>query len=191
VEAQSKESEQRKQELFNWLCIFIEFDCMDPGYILLLVSWHPRILAAGLQGEVLTKSLIRSNMARRTPDEVETLIEQTKETELVSLPSRGRKGSWVFEVSFTAAEAAAVEPDKECRKVVGLAEGLPWTVELFRLESEAEGEVQDAFITTTCSLPFQWMDYGPDKARRLADGDEGAGFFFQYKLEAGLGAPCT
>jgi hypothetical protein len=31
--------------------------------------------------------------------------------------------------AMAAAEAAAVEPDNESRKVVGLAEGLPWMVE--------------------------------------------------------------
>jgi hypothetical protein len=47
----------------------LHFHVLDPGYILLLVSEHPRIIAAGLQHKVIRASLIHSNLARRTDNE--------------------------------------------------------------------------------------------------------------------------
>jgi hypothetical protein len=178
VEAQSEESEEGKQELFNRMAKHLRFAAMDPGYILLLVSKHPRIIAAGLESEVLRASLIYSNMARRTDDEVDWLYEKTivfpVPKERFPLPCG--EATWTLDVSFNAADVAAIESGGERCKVVGLVAGLPWYVTL--KHQAAQG--QEVGVYTMCDLPFDWMTYG-----------DGAGFFFHFTLEAALGTPFT
>jgi hypothetical protein len=175
VETQSEESEEGKQALFTRMAKHLSFPAMDPGYILLLVSEHPRVISAGLQHTVTRASLIRSNLARRTAG----VIEQTDKDGIVYLPVAfaGGKPEWTFNVTFTTAEAAATEPGERCSKIVGLAAGLPWFVRLKRTQAtESEGE--KLRVSTMCSFPFDWMSY-----------EDGSGFYYQYKLEVGVGAP--
>jgi hypothetical protein len=173
VEAQSKESEERKQELFNRMAKHLHFYAMDPGYILLLVSEHPRIIAAGLQYKATRACLIHANLARRTPEEVDMVEEKC---DLSIFNTLGEVDTWTFDARFTPADVAAVDSGTPCRKVVGLVAGLPWIVELFHGNKGGE-EAGQAILRTMCSLPFEWMTY-----------EDGAGFYYQYKLEVGVGA---
>jgi hypothetical protein len=175
VEAQSEQSEEGKQELFTRLAKHLHFDGMDPGYILLLVSKHPRIIAAGLESAALRASLIRANLARRTADEIE-LFDRKKELDHLPVELAGGKPEWTFDEKFTTAEAAAIEPGRAANKIVGLAAGLPWLVMLGQIQgSESEGGKLGVYSFCT---PFDWMRHG-----------DGSSFYFQYKVEAGVGAP--
>jgi hypothetical protein len=169
VEAQSEQSEEGKQALFTRMAKHLRFHDMDPGYILLMVSEHPRIIAAGLQAYTLKKSLTLANLARRTSAQVDGFNEVGS---FQGNSRASREAKWTFDVSFNASEASAIEPGEWCHKLVGFAGGMPWYVELYRAES---GEM--AGVYTSCSLPFEWMTHG-----------DGAGFYFRYKLEVGLGA---
>jgi hypothetical protein len=178
VEAQSEESEEGKQALFTRMAKHLSFPAMDPGYILLLVSKHPRIIAAGLESEVLRASLIHSNLARRTDSEVDWLYDRATDFPAPKerFPWPCGKATWTLDLSFNAADAAAVKSGQQCWKMVGLVAGLPWCVELEH-EDDQENEVG---VYTMSDLPFDWMTYG-----------DGAGFFFHYKLEVALGTPHT
>jgi hypothetical protein len=176
VEAQSEESEEGKQEHFSRMAVGLHFDCMDPGYILLLVSEHPRIIAAGLQHKATRTSLIRANLARRTADDIE-LFDQEEILDHLPVEFAGGKPEWTFDVKFTTAEAAAVKSGKPCSKIVGLAAGLPWFVKLVHTQATDSGG-EKLGVYTMCNLPFDWMSY-----------EDGSGFYFQYKLEVGVGAP--
>jgi hypothetical protein len=191
VEAQSEESEEGKQELFNRMAKHLSFAAMDPGYILLLVSEHPRIIAAGLQHKVMKASLIHSNLARRTREE---LIAFTRKTCLDFRPMDRRAGQWVCSVRFSAADVVGFEFGDTCEKVAGLVAGIPWHVslsldktfrhlkQLARMSSAPPRtvEVPEARVATACSLPFEWMRHQLD---------DGVGFYYQYKLEVGVGTP--
>jgi hypothetical protein len=173
VEAQSEESEEGKQELFTQMTKQLYFSEMDPGYILLMVSEHPRIISAGMQSKVLKECLTRANLARRTSDEVQAFEKQrTTLTKLFILCSG--KSTWTFNVRFRPAEAAAIDPNGGCRKVVGLGAGMPWYIELHRTAGEME--VQQAAMYTMCGLPFEWMTFR-----------NGAGFYYHYTLQVGVG----
>jgi hypothetical protein len=173
VEAQSEESEEGKQELFTKMAKHLHFKRMDPGYILLMVSKHPRIIAAGLESAALRACLIRANVARRTADEIKLLDRSKDKGHLPMEPE------WTFDVKFTPAEAAAIEPGKGFRKIAGLAAGLPWFVRLGRTQgTELEGGRFGVHTMCSRSRPFDWLRYG-----------DGSGFYFQYKLEVGVGAP--
>jgi hypothetical protein len=178
VEAQSEESEEGKQELFTRMAKHLRFSAMDPGYILLLVSEHPRIISAGLQHKVMRVSLIHANLARRTDGEVDWLYERTKRFPVPKerFPWPCGKATWTLDWSFNATDAAAVKSGQQCRKVVGLVAGLPWCVEL-RHHADQETEVG---VYTMCDLPFDWMTYG-----------DGSTFLFTYKLEWALGTSKT
>jgi hypothetical protein len=178
VEAQSEESEESKQELFTRLAQHLSFPAMDPGYILLLVSKHPRIIAAGLESEVLRASLIHANVARRTDDEVNWLFKRPTGLPVPKESFRWPcgKAAWTLDENFNAADVAAFKSNQVCRKVVGLVAGLPWSVRLQR----AVDQGQEVGVYTTCDLPFDWMAYG-----------DGAGFFFIYRLEVALNTPHT
>jgi hypothetical protein len=172
VEAQSGESEEGKQALFTRLAQHLSFAAMDPGYIVLMVSEHPRIIAAGLQKKALTDSLVRANQARRSMEDSKGYMG----------PYLGRwkatptPVTWTFEVSFNAVEAAALQPGEECRKVVGLVAGMPWYVELYR--TAVYDETGGVEVFTNCSLPFEWTNL-----------EDGGGFYFKYKIEVGVGTP--
>jgi hypothetical protein len=174
VEAQNEESEEGKQELFNRMAKHLYFYAMDPGYILLLVSKHPRIIASGLQTQALMKALTRSNLARRTFDEVAEFDREGPR--MPSVATSGGDVSWTFYVSFTTAEVADTEPTFVRKKVVGLVAGLPWYIGLHR-HCKPTGAA-GAVVLTMCHLPFDWMTY--------KDGD---GFYFTCTLEVGLGTP--
>jgi hypothetical protein len=178
VEAQNDQSEKRKQALFARMAKHLRFHVMDPGYILLLVSKHPRIIAAGLQLEVMRASLIHSNVARRTDDEVDWLYEEPTALPAPkeSFPWPCGKATWTLDVSFNAAEAATFKTGEKCCKVVGLVAGLPWRV---HLERGADKE-KEVIMYTMCHLPFDWMTFG-----------DGAGFFFTDTVEVALGTPRT
>jgi hypothetical protein len=180
VEAQSEESEEGKQVLFTRLAQHLSFAAMDPGYILLLVSKHPRIIAAGLQLEVMRASLIYANLAGRTDDDLDVLYERSPG---FSVPKKHLSRSpwplstatwWTVHVSFNAADATAATSGQKCRKVVGLVAGLPWYIELQR-RADQQSEVG---VYTMCDLPFDGMTFGL-----------GAGFFFHYRIEWALGTP--
>jgi hypothetical protein len=178
VEAQSEESEESKQELFTRMAKHLSFPAMDPGYILLLVSKHPRIVAAGLESEVLRASLIHANVARRTGGEVDVLFKRPTGFSVPEerFPWPCGKATWTFDGNFNAADVAPFRSGEYCRKVVGLVAGLPWWVELER-RADREREVG---VFTVCHLPFDWMTFG-----------DGAGFFFHYTLEVAPGTPRT
>jgi hypothetical protein len=174
VEAQSEESEEGKQELFNRLAKHLHFDWMDPGYILLMVSKHPRIIAAGLQHEVTTASLVHSNLARRAHEDIDEFYLRTTgfyapriRKHRFSWPCG--KATWTLDVSFNAAEATAATSGQKCRKVAGLVAGLPWYVELQRRADQGK----EVGVSTMCHLPFNWMTFG-----------NSSGFFFNYHVEA-------
>jgi hypothetical protein len=174
VEAQSEESEEGRQALFTRLAKHLHFDGMDPGYILLMVSEHPRIIAAGLQSAALRASLIRSNVARRTADEIE-IFDRNEELDHLPMELAGGKPEWTFDEKFTTAEAATIEPGKGTCKTVGLAAGLPWLVMLGQPQgSESEGGKLGLY---SMCIPLKWMRYG-----------DGSSFYFQYRLEVGVGA---
>jgi hypothetical protein len=178
VEVQSEQSEEGKQELFTRLAQHLSFPAMDPGYILLLVSEHPRIIAAGLQHKVMRASLIHSNLARRTDGEVDWLYRKPERFPVPKerFPWPCGKATWTLDASFNAADIAAVRPRQQCRKVVGLVAGMPWCVGLERRAVQGE----EVGVFSMCNLPFDWMTYG-----------DGAGFFFTDKVEAALGTPRT
>jgi hypothetical protein len=175
VEAQNEESEEGKQALFTRMAKHLRFDCMDPGYMVLLVSKHPRIIAAGMQSTALMACLIHANLARRTPEEVDMFCKKGP-SDLPIFNTLGKVDTWTFDLGFNAAEIAAIESGAQCRKVVGLVAGLPWCLELHRMDDDGKGARQAAF-STMCSLPFEWMTY-----------EDGAGFYYQYKLKVGVGA---
>jgi hypothetical protein len=175
VEAQSEESEEGKQELFTEMAKHLYFDCMDPGYILLLVSEHPRIIAAGLQYKATRACLIHANLARRNPEEID-VFDETGPSDHPMFYTLGKVDTWKFDARFIPADVAAIESGAECRKVVGLVAGLPWCLELFRGD-EGGVEAGQALMRTTCSLPFEWMTY-----------ENSAGFYYKYKLKVGVGA---
>jgi hypothetical protein len=181
LEAQSEESEEGKQELFTRMAKHLSFAAMDPGYILLLVSEHPRIIAAGLQHKVMRASLIHSNLARRTSGDI-GLVAQQKTLDRLPAELPGGKPEWTFDVKFTTAEAAAIKPGERYSKIVGLAAGLPWQVDLERRNGELKGGARErdgaAGVYNQYSLPFTWMRF-----------EDGSGFYFRYKLEVGVGAP--
>jgi hypothetical protein len=108
VEAQSEESEENKQTLFTRLAQHLSFPAMDPGYILLLVSEHPRIIAAGLQHKVMRASLIPANVARRTNGEVDVLYERSPGFPVPKerFPWPCGKATWTLDVSFNAVDVA-------------------------------------------------------------------------------------
>lgn len=173
VEAQGEQSEEGEQALFTDMTEHLYFAEMDPGYVLLVISKHPRIISAGLESEVLWKCLSRANLARRTSDEVQAFEEQ--DTDMQKIPiGRSGKSTWTFNVRFRPAEAAAIDPDDRCRKVVGLAAGMPWYIELYRTAGEME--VQQAAMYTMCDLPFEWMTLRG-----------GPGFYYSYTLQVGFG----
>jgi hypothetical protein len=178
VEAQSEESEEGQQELFNRMAKHLRFGAMDPGYILLLVSEHPRIIAAGLQHKAMKASLIHANLARRTNGEVDWLYKETTRFPVPkeSFPWPCGKATWTLDVSFNAADAAAFKTGEMCRKVAGLVAGLPWRVEVQRRTDQQNG----IGLFSMCDLPFDWMTYG-----------DGAGFFFESRVEVAPGTPHT
>jgi hypothetical protein len=178
VEAQSEESEEGKQELFTRMAKHLSFPAMDPGYILLMVSEHPRIIAAGLQHKVMRASLIHANLARRTDNEVDWLYEKSESFRgrKECFPRACGKATWALEVSFNAAEVAAFRSGQACRKVGGLVAGLPWCVGLER----RPGQGREVGVCTMWGLPFDWVTY-----------KDGAGFFCQFKVEVALGTPHT
>jgi hypothetical protein len=181
VEAQSEEREEGKQALFERMAKGLRFHDMDPGYMLLMVSEHPRIVAAGLQKKALTDSLVRANQARRSKEDSKGYWEFMVAPELGRWKGPPTPVMWTFEVRFSAVEAAALQPGEECRKIVGLVAGIPWYVELYHgtmLESSSEELEEEAFIYTNCSMPFKWTYL-----------DAGGGFYFQYNIEVGVGTP--
>jgi hypothetical protein len=158
----------------------LSFAAMDPGYILLLVSKHPRIIAAGLESEVLRASLIHSSLARRTDDDLDVFYERSpgfpvpkKKISRASWPF-GRATWWTLDVSFNVADATAATSGQKCCKVVGLVAGLPWYVELQRRADQGK----EVGVSTVCHLPFDWMTFG-----------DSSGFFFRYGVDWALGTP--
>jgi hypothetical protein len=181
VEAQSDESEEGKQELFNRMAKHLYFSAMDPGYILLMVSKHPRIVAAGLESEVLRASLIHANGARRTNDEVDWLTERTPGFSVPKERSPWACGeaTWTFDGSYNAANVAAFKTHQLSCKVVGLAAGLPWRIELEHRAAKG-GHGVEVGMYAMSRLPFDWMTYG-----------DGSGFFFHSRLEVAPGTAVT
>jgi hypothetical protein len=177
VEAQSEESEEGKQALFTRMAKHLQFHSMDPGYILLMVSDHPRIISAGLQLKAVKDSLRHSNQARRTHDEIEEF--HAAGPSMPSLTRPGERVSWAFNGRFKAADITAIKTGEECSKVVGLGAGLPWYIELC-LQKGAEAEAIQAAVYTNVRLPFDWMTY-----------EDGGGFYFRVDLIVGFGTPCV
>jgi hypothetical protein len=129
-----------------------------------------------MESTALRACFIRSNLARRTREEVDMFCKKGPSDLSVS-DSLGQVDAWRFSAAFSAAEIAAIESGTRCRKVVGLVAGLPWCLELYRTAADGE-EAGQAALSTMCSLPFKWMTY-----------KDGAGFYYQYKLRVGVGAP--
>jgi hypothetical protein len=141
---------------------------MDPGYILLLVSEHPRIIAAGLQVKVLKECMGHATVARRTPTQVASF---RKHSGIKLTPSHAPLGqvSWTKDVTFTAADIAGMTSSgARCSKVVGLVAGIPWDVRLDRVDDEVQ----------VCTGSAPWLGAGLPGAR-------GGGIFFTYCLEIG------
>jgi hypothetical protein len=174
VEAQSEESEEGKQELFTRIAKHLQFHAMDPGYVLLLVREHPRIIAAGLQGQVLLESLIRANLARRAAQQVDHMDSQHG-FKLSSGRAPSGKVSWTKKMTFTAADIACMTSVGTGRcKELGLVAGIPWTVQLDREDTEG---THQAALFTGCKPPGEWDS--------IETGKGPLGFFFTYCLAAG------
>jgi hypothetical protein len=172
MEAQSEESQEDtgedEHELFNRMAKHLRFHAMDPSYILLLVSEHPRIISAGLQGRVLRESLGHATLARRTPTQVANFNRCSVKLSSSRVPSG--KVSWSKDVTFTASDVAEASNDRFCHKTVGLVAGIPWKV---RLDREDDDVVKvstglDAF------LGYKALHHSL-----------GGGIFFSYRLEIG------
>jgi hypothetical protein len=169
VEAQSEESEEGKQELFTRMAKHLHFHDMDPGYILLLVSKHPRIIAAGLQVKVLTECLRHATVARRTPAQVASFNKHSG-IKLTSSHAPLGKVSWTKHVTFTAADIVGMTSSgATCIKIVGLVAGIPWRVMLLRADNQVR----------VCTGSAAICGAGLPGTR------EGGGIFFTYCLEVG------
>jgi hypothetical protein len=175
VEAQSKESEEGKQALFNRMAKELRFHDMDPGYILLMVSEHPRIIAAGLQGRVFAECLGHANMARRTPQQVDGFRRYCNKL-LSGRAPRAPLGkvSWTKEATLTASDIASVTiTGQPYDKYVGLVAGAPWRVELLRkMDDQSPDQVG---LYTGPVFPTGWGYHGAT----------GAGLFLSYSLTVG------
>jgi hypothetical protein len=175
VEAQSEESEEGKQELFNRMAKHLRFSAMNPGYILMMVSEHPRIISAGLQGKALRESLGQASLAMRTPEQVTSMKKNQFTHDSGSPSSRAPPGEveWIKDATFTAADIGAVTSTyKHCRKRVGLVAGIPWDVVLGRLSTH--GQAHRAWLYTGCDAVYGWQ------SRSV-----GSGVCFSYRIIVG------
>jgi hypothetical protein len=172
VAAQSEESEEGKQALFIRMAKGLRFHDMDPGYILLMVSNNPRIVAAGLQARVLADCLGQANLARRTPQQVDGFRRYSNSQPLSGRAPLG-KVSWTKKVTFTASDIASVTSGHPNYKGVGLVAGMLWGVQLVRKTDDKSPDRVGLYIGP--SFPLGWGYCG----------STGAGLFLRYSLTAG------
>lgn len=160
MEAQSDETEQGKQALFKRMAKHLRFDAMQPGYVLLLVCDHPRVIAAGLQATVLRASLNGANSPSRLPKGTYGYKRVGSRYAMPSLRVKGGFGSISrsHKVELSAADVTRVRQGHAVKRTVGLIAGMPWVLTIDRTQTTtAAGGVESRHrLNVRCDSPFTY-----------------------------------
>lgn len=172
VEAQSAETEEGKQALFERMVGHMRFHAMDPGYILLIVTQNRRVIAAGMGEKLLRESLIHSHLRRRTSAQGKDYL--ANRPKLALLESRAPSGivSWALGCSFTVTEVCELAQGRRPYRF-GLVGGMPWLIQLAYNKERSPKNI-GAYM----------MPSSPVKTEMYKDG---SGFFHGFSVEVGCG----